>query len=158
MSRRPKPKTGATSSGGRSVPTAPDTLGPEGLKAWEWVWSEDHTWINDRHLQLITRYCRIQDVLDQAFRQIKQDGLMVPGSKGQLRCNPVTVELRSLSTESRLCEIELGLTPCAESKAGAAPKVPTSAKEPANPAEARRDGPSSMLTLLSDHRERGAGA
>jgi P27 family predicted phage terminase small subunit len=157
MSRRPKPKVGTPSSE-RPAPAAPDTLGPEGLRAWEWVWSADHTWINERHLRLITRYCRIQDVLDRAFRQIEQDGLMVPGSKGQLRCNPVTVELRSLSTESRLCEIELGLTPCAESKAGAAPKVPTLPKEPPTAEGARPSGPSSMLTLLSDHRERSAGA
>jgi len=128
------------------------------LKAWEWVWSDDHTWVNERHLRIITRYCRIQDVLDQAFQQIKADGLMVPGSKGQLRCHPVSVELRSLSTESRLCEVELGLTPCAESKAGAAPRVPTSVKESAGPVEARQDGPSSMLTLLSDHRKSGEGA
>jgi len=53
--------------------------------------------------------------------------MMVPGSRNQQRPHPLLAEVRSLVHESRLHEVELGLTPAAESKskAGVPPVRPT---------------------------------
>jgi P27 family predicted phage terminase small subunit len=98
-------------------------LGEEGRKAWFYLW-EQH-WLNPRrHCRIATRYCQLQDLLAAAFAQVKRDGLMVKGSQGQLRIHPGMVEIRLLSTECRLIETELGLTPGSESRAGADRQLP----------------------------------
>ncbi len=58
------------------------------------------------------------------MRQVKSDGFMVSGSRGQQRCHQAMVEVRAISTEMRLIEAELGMTPASESRA-AVPAIPT---------------------------------
>jgi hypothetical protein len=50
---------------------------------------------------------------------------MSVGSRGQQRAHPCMAAIRPMSTESRLMEIELGLTPVAESRAGTTKALPT---------------------------------
>lgn len=76
---------------------------------------------------IVTRYCRLQDLLAAAFDQVDADGFMVTGSTKQRRCHPAMAEVRALTTESRLIESELGLTPASESKAGVPVESPPSA-------------------------------
>jgi P27 family predicted phage terminase small subunit len=115
------------------------------------VWSPQHTWITTRHLGLVERYCRLRDVVALTFQQLGEDGVLVAGSTGQTRSSTLLPQLKNLSTELRLCETELGLTPAAESKTAA----PTSPSTPApRPAKADRPVDTSLVTLLSDHRKR----
>ena len=60
----------------------------------------------------------------RALAQVDRDGLMVEGSKGQLTAHPAMAEIRLLTTELRLIEIELGLTPASEAKAGVPAVLP----------------------------------
>lgn len=88
------------------------------MAAWNYLWR--HHWIiPERHCRIATRYCQLQDLLAAAFARVAADGLMTTGSTGQSRAHPAMAEIRMLTTESRLTEVELGLTPAAESKAGA---------------------------------------
>lgn len=130
MSRRPKPQLAqlpapAVPAVPRQAPKPPASLGTEGRKAWRYLWGL-HWLVPERHSQVVTRYCRLQDLLAVAFEQVARDGLMVPGSQRQLRVHPAMAEVRLLSTECRLIETELGLTPAAESKAGVERELPPS--------------------------------
>jgi hypothetical protein len=51
------------------VPTPPASLGEEGLAAWEYLWAL-HWLIPQRHLRIVQRYCRLQDLLAVAFAQV----------------------------------------------------------------------------------------
>jgi P27 family predicted phage terminase small subunit len=128
MSRRPKPsitRRPAPASPRRRLPTTPASLGVEGAEAWKYVWKL--SWVVPaRHSRIVERYCRLQDLLALAFGQVERDGMMVEGSQGQLRCHPAMAEIRMLTTECRLVEVELGLTPAAESKAGVPAELPRS--------------------------------
>jgi hypothetical protein len=90
----------------------------QGLAAWSYVWK--CPWIHpDRHLGAVRRYAALQDVLWAAFAAVNADRIVTEGSHKQARAHPALAEIRALSTESRLLEIELGLTPASTSKAGA---------------------------------------
>ncbi|MGV0041295.1 P27 family phage terminase small subunit [Mycobacterium colombiense] len=151
MSRRPNPNSNPTAQP-RPVPAAPAGLGAEGMAAWNWVWSPEHTWITKRHLGLAERYCRVRDVLALTFAQIQEEGISVTGSQKQTRSNPLLPQVKNLSTELRLCEIELGLTPASESKttAPSTPAPTVAAPRTAKPVDA------SIVTMLDDHRRRNA--
>lgn len=152
MSRRPNPK--AADDAPRPVPAPPTGLGDDGLAAWNWVWSPQHTWITTRHLGLVQRYCRLRDVLASTFAQLNADGISVTGSRNQERVNSLLPQVKNLSTELRLCEIELGLTPASEAKTAAPTPAPTATPPRANTDTKPSDA--SLVTLLSDHRRRKA--
>ncbi|CPR11956.1 Phage terminase, small subunit [Mycobacterium bohemicum DSM 44277] len=154
MSRRPSPNREAPRGKTRRAPVAPAGLGADGLAAWKWVWAPSHPWITERHRGLVERYCRLRDVADGLFRQIDTDGIMSTGSQKQLRTNPALAQLKNLSTELRLCETELGLTPAAESKTAPTP-AGAFADTPRARAKARRPD-DTLVTLLDDHRRRDA--
>jgi P27 family predicted phage terminase small subunit len=139
MSRRPKPmitRRPPPTSPRRRLPTPPGNLGAEGTEAWKYVWKL-HWIVPARHSRIVERYCRLQDLRALALGQVERDGMMVEGSQGQLRCHPALVEVRALTTECRLIEVELGLTPAAESKAGVPVELPPS-----------------LLGAMMDHRRR----
>jgi phage terminase small subunit len=120
MSRRPKPhwEIPEAAAPRRRTPRAPAGLGTEGLAAWSYVWK--CPWIHpDRHLHAVRRYSHLQDILARAIAAAGADEIIVSGSRGQGRVNPALAEVRLLSAECRLLEVELGLTPAAASKAGA---------------------------------------
>lgn len=120
MPRRPKPQyvnRTSVSAEPRTPPPAPEGLGDAGLTAWDYVMRLH--WISpERHRLSVDRYCRLQDFLAAAFAELKRAGLMQLGSHKQLRCHPITVEIRQLSAELRALEVELALTPSSASKAG----------------------------------------
>ncbi|WP_374023920.1 phage terminase small subunit P27 family [Mycobacterium sp. HNNTM2301] len=152
MSRRPNPNHNPKSDQPRPVPTPPAGLGTDGLAAWKWIWSPEHAWITNRHLGLVERYCRLRDFVDQAFTQIREDGLLVTGSQKQPRVHPALTLLKNLAVELRLSEIELGLTPASESKTTTPTAAPTTTAPPTNTDTKPAD--TSIVTLLSDHRSR----
>lgn len=149
MSRRPNPNRDARRDQTRPIPAPPAGLGADGSAAWNWVWDPAHTWITPRHSGLVERYCRLRDVVARIFAQLGDDGVMVTGSTKQTRSNTLLPQLKNLSTELRLCETELGLTPAAESRT-AAPAAPS---QPARRPKVERPGDGSLVTLLSDHRK-----
>jgi hypothetical protein len=65
------------------------------------------------------------DLLQQAFATVAAEGLMSVGSHGQQQAHPCMAAIRLMSIESRLKEIELGLTWVAESRAGIPKELPT---------------------------------
>ena len=95
----------------------------------------------------------MQDTLAAARAQVAADGMIVTGAQKQPRPHPLLAEIRALVTESRLTEIELGLTPASASKCGV-PAVP--APSPLDKHLARRrahdedDDP--RIALIRDHR------
>lgn len=153
MSRRPNP-TNRVPTAKRPLPKPPAGLGADGLAAWTWVWSPDHVWITVRHLGLAERYCRLRDVLAQLFAQLNADGVSVAGSRNQERVSSLLPQVKNLSTELRLCEIELGLTPASESKTAPTP-APTATPAPRANTDTK-PADTSIVTLLSDHRSRKA--
>lgn len=125
MSRRPKPSVTRLPppTVRRPTPKPPASLGAEGIAAWKYLWKL-HWIVPERHRRTVERYCRMQDLLAAAHAQVDRDGLMTEGSHGQLRAHPAMAEIRMLTTESRLTEVELGLTPASESKAGVPAVLP----------------------------------
>jgi P27 family predicted phage terminase small subunit len=108
----------------QQTPEPPKDLGAAGRAAWNYVWR--HRWIvPERHMMLVERYCRTRDLLQQAIATVAAEGLMSVGSHGQQRAHPCMAAIRLMSTESRLMELELGLTPVAESRAGIPKELPT---------------------------------
>lgn len=154
MSRRPNPNRDGQQDKPRPMPPAPVGLGADGLAAWRWVWSPEHTWITTRHLGLVERYARLRDVLALTFTQLNADGISVTGSRNQERVNSLLPQVKSLSTELRLCEIELGLTPASETRTAAA--TPAPAATPPRTNTDTKPADASLVTLLSDHRRRKA--
>lgn len=125
MSRRTKPQTRLLPelTVMRPTPEPPSGLGEAGLDAWKFIWL--HSWIiPERHRLLVVRYCRTQDLLNLAYAELERAGLMQLGSHKQLRAHPVMCEIRALSVECRLMEIEMGLTPASEAKAGVPQQLP----------------------------------
>ncbi|ORV53072.1 hypothetical protein AWC03_21330 [Mycobacterium europaeum] len=98
-------------------------MGEAGRAAWKRVWAL-HWVVPERHMIIVTRYCTLQDLLARALSQVENDGMTSAGSTGQRRTHPLLVEVRLLSTECRLIESELGLTPASESRAGATKELP----------------------------------
>lgn len=152
MSRRPNPK--AAENAPRPVPPPPAGLGADGTAAWQYVWAPEHVWITTRHLGLAERYCRLRDLLALTFAQIQEEGISVTGSQKQARSNSLLPQVKNFSTELRLCEIEMGLTPASEAKTTAPTPAPTATPPRANPDT--KPGDASLVTLLSDHRRRKA--
>jgi P27 family predicted phage terminase small subunit len=104
----------------RRAPKPPPGLGADGTAAWHYLWKM-HWLVPERHSRIVTRHCQLQDLLALAFAQVERDGLMTEGSSKQARTHPAMAEIRLITTEFRLMELEMGLTPAAEAKAG----VPT---------------------------------
>ena len=151
MGRRPTPNRDTHRDETRPIPEPPAGLGADGLAAWNWVWSPQHTWITSRHLGLVERYCQLRDVAALTLKHIREHGIMATGSQKQERTNPALIQLKNLATELRLCETEMGLTPAAESKTVAPGPAPTVT---AQRAKGDRPGDATLVTLLSDHRKR----
>jgi len=118
------------------TPEPPKDLGAAGRDAWNYVWR--HHWIvPERRMILAERYCWTRDLLQQAFATVAAEGLMSVGSHGQQRAHPCMAAIRLMSTESRLMEIELGLTPVAESRAGIPKRAADAIDRRADPAPPR---------------------
>jgi hypothetical protein len=58
-----------TSANHTTAGATPASLGEEGLAAWEYLWAL-HWLIPQRHLRIVQRYCRLQDLLAVAFAQV----------------------------------------------------------------------------------------
>lgn len=110
-----------------------------------------------RNLKIVTRYCQLQDVLAAALDQLARDGFMVEGSHKQLRCHPALVEIRAISNELRLIEVETGCTPEAAAKSVVAPELPRTEldEQLSQRRSAKDDDP--RIALISAHRKRRTG-
>lgn len=152
MPRRPKPQyvdRASVSTEPRTPPPAPEGLGDAGLASWDYIMRL--RWVSpERHRLAVDRYCRLQDFLAAAFAELDRAGLMQLGSHKQLKCHPITVEIRQLSAELRALEVELALTPSSASKAGVPLDSParTNADLLREEEEAAADDPRDALGLL----------
>lgn len=103
--------------GADRTPDLPDHLEPEGPGALRWarVW-RDATWLNtDFDRDSVLRLCEAEELRQQLLAEISADGVMVPGSKGQMRAHPLLTQVRSLEAAMLVMERELGLTPASRS-------------------------------------------
>lgn len=103
--------------GGDPTPPLPAHLEPEGPGAIRWarVW-RDATWLNaDFDHDSVLRLCEGEEMRRQLSEEIARDGVMVPGSKGQMRAHPLLTQVRSVEAAMLTMERELGLTPASRS-------------------------------------------
>lgn len=161
MGRRPKAQSGfaahPVSRDLTKAPAAPESLRETGLAAWEYIWRQH--WIDpDRHRLPVERYCRLRDLLEQAFAELERSGLMQLGSQKQLRCHPVLIEIRQLSDLARHLEVELALTPVSAAKARVPLERPAKSnadllREAEEAVDGDEDPRSSLIELARRQRE-----
>lgn len=70
----------------------PKVLGPRGLELWDSIMGDLDGDVHDRELVLET--CRTLDVIDDLAKSVRDDGVTVAGSRGQLVVNPAVPEMR----------------------------------------------------------------
>ncbi len=76
------------------TPRAPSGLRQSGKGLWRAVVDEHAIALDRRALKLLAEACRALDTVRDLERQVRTDGLMVPGSQGQLRLHPAVAEMR----------------------------------------------------------------
>ena len=103
----------------RRMPPAPADLGKEAATLWRRLWKSrvSAEWDVDSDRPAVERYVRMVE------RWLTFDGLvrrapMVQGSMGQLRPNPLTVQVIALEGQVRALEEQLGLTPASRVRLG----------------------------------------
>lgn len=85
----------------------PKSLGEQGGDLWDSVQSQ---WVlTPAEERLLLDACRLTDEIDQLERGIAETGVTVPGSKGQVRANPLIGEARShrLAVKQLLAALKL---------------------------------------------------
>lgn len=112
------------------VSPAPGDWTPEIIQAWETYWASElaaHTLDVDlpgirRLFSMYEQHARAAEVVNRA--------LVVKGSTGQLRTNPLADHLMKLEGVILRLENEYGLTPMARTRLGIQMKRPTAVAEP----------------------------
>jgi phage terminase small subunit len=77
-----------------TLPAPPEGLSERSAAFWSTI-TEDYE-LAPHHFQLLRSACQIMDRLDAVAASIAEAGLMVTGSKGQPRPNPLLSEERNL--------------------------------------------------------------
>jgi P27 family predicted phage terminase small subunit len=100
------------------VPRPPKGLAPEVRRAWSAYWRSPMAGLaQDVDRPAITRLFRLYDQHERAMAAL-QMALVVKGSQGQVRVNPVADYVAKLETHILRLENELGLTPMARARLG----------------------------------------
>lgn len=100
-------------------PKPPESLGANGLSAWDRLWTAGQAWLStSTDLDILTRLCEAHDERDAMRDQLAQDGYMVIGSRDQVRPHPLLTHIRALEAQMTQWETLLGFNPAARSKLG----------------------------------------
>jgi P27 family predicted phage terminase small subunit len=100
------------------VPRPPKGLVPEVRRAWAAYWRSPMARLaQDVDRPAITRLFRLYDQLERAMAAVSV-ALVVKGSQGQVRVNPVADYVAKLDTQILRLENELGLTPMSRARLG----------------------------------------
>ena len=104
----------------RKAHIAPRGLSPQVRKAWHAYWASDVSMVaRDVALPAIRRMFEMYEDRERA-RAVVRSALVVKGSQGQPRLNPVAAYVQQLSNDILRLETELGLTPMASMRLGIA--------------------------------------
>lgn len=105
----------------RRAPKAPTDLLPHNRAAWTTYWKSDVAQVaEDVDLPAVRRLFELYDQRDRAFEIVRSAGLVVKGSVGQVRTNPLIGAIAQLEPIILRLENELGLTPHSRARLGIA--------------------------------------
>jgi hypothetical protein len=103
-----------------SHPSPPEGLLPQTHADWATLWDADVARaIQPHHLSAVRRLFRFRDQFERAMA-IAETALVVKGSTGQMRSNPLLETAQRLDASILRLENELGLTPLAQARLGVA--------------------------------------
>ena len=103
------------------IPSPPDTLGKNGIEAWNRLWTAGQAWVSPKtDVAVMTRLCEGYDLRAAMAEQLEEDGFMVPGSVGQLRVHPILDKLLALDAQITKYEGLCGFTPADRARMGVA--------------------------------------
>jgi P27 family predicted phage terminase small subunit len=119
IAQTPKPKTPpVVSHAAFAVPTRPDDLTPATERAWDAFWRSPMAGLTaEVDIQPIVRLFGLYAQHEKAAEVVSQ-ALMVKGSTGQIRVNPLADHMLKLEGAILRLENELGLTPMARARLG----------------------------------------
>ena len=92
-----------------STPKRPAGLGPRGSRLWRDV-IVGYT-MNPGEAELLVEACRTADMIDQLRARLDRSELVVAGSMGQERVNPLATSLSAAQDGLRKLLVSLGLPP-----------------------------------------------
>lgn len=116
----PQPKTGA--------PTCPSWLSPRAKTEWRWIAPKlaEQRIITAIDRTLLAQYCESFASWQQAEKEIRKDGAVVPTGTGSVKASPwVHIRSQALAQMHR-CLGELGMTPSSRSRLIQMPRAPGS--------------------------------
>ncbi len=107
---------------GGGPPPVPDTVAPSGAGARRWatIWREARWLAPATDGDVVTRLCELEDLREAMKAALADEGFYVKGSKGQVRPNPLLVQIRATEGQMLRLETECGLTPSARGSLGVA--------------------------------------
>lgn len=112
------------------TPRPPAQLMDAGREAWDRLWTAAQAWLSPKtDLGIMTRLCESIDLRAAMMEQIEEDGLMVKGSMGQVRVNPLLDKMIALDAQITRFEGLCGFTPADRARLGVAEVKRASAVE-----------------------------
>jgi len=112
---RPIPEPLAIIEGAAGLPPEPpESLGEAGKAVWVRIWPTLRAWaVADLDIGLVMRYCQAHELRETLRDRVK--GVQTRGSRGQMRLNPIIIEIGRLEDRMLRMEHELGLSPAGRS-------------------------------------------
>jgi P27 family predicted phage terminase small subunit len=103
-----------------TVPEPPQGLSEQVLELWETYWRSDVARVaSEVDLPVVRRYVVLLDQYEKAIEVVNK-AIVVKGSTGQIRTNPLADYALKLAGQLLRLEEELGLTPLARQRLGIA--------------------------------------
>lgn len=112
------------------TPPPPDDLSDAAKKAWRAYWRSGVATTEDVDLPVVRRLFSLYTQHERAAEVVKQ-ALVVKGSMGQIRVNPLADHVLKLESAILRLENELGLTPGSRARLGVTLTAPEDVKPPA---------------------------
>jgi len=145
--RRRKGRSPGRDSGGRKLPDPgnvvqlhsldgktpplPESIDPDsaGAARWATIWREA-PWLTTADRDIVARICEHESLRQGMKVALADEGFYITGSQGQLRPNPLLVQIRDTERLILALEKECGLTPSARGSLGVAEVTDTKASNP----------------------------
>lgn len=120
VGHRKKPTLAVLADRKRKVPKAPDGLRETTMTDWATFWrSPLANTVEEVDVPVVRRLFRLRDQYEKAM-EMAEAAMMVKGSVGQIRVNPLADHALKLEAMMLRLEAELGLTPLARMRLGVA--------------------------------------
>jgi P27 family predicted phage terminase small subunit len=102
-----------------TIPRPPDSLQATGRGVWDRLWTAAQGWLSPQtDVDILTRLCEAHDLREALLADLHATGLMVEGSVGQTRVNPLLDKLLAVETLMTKYEGLCGFTPADRSRLG----------------------------------------